>query len=125
MHENEVSEKITGAAIEVHRELGPGLVESIYEEALCFEFGLRHILFERQKSVPIIYKGHALSSPLRLDLLVENSVIVDTKAKDAMTPMDHAKTLSYLRLTKKRLGLNINFHEATLIKGVKRIVNRL
>lgn len=125
MHENEVSEKIIGAAIEVHRELGPGLVENIYEEALCFEFGLRHIHFERQKSVPIIYKGHTLSSPLRLDLLVEDSVIVDTKAKEAMTPMDHAKTLSYLRLSKKRLGLNINFHEATLIKGVKRIVNRL
>lgn len=125
MHENEISEKILGAAIEVHKELGPGLLEIIYEEALCLEFDMQDIHYERQKAVPIMYKGHQLSTPLRLDLLVENSVIVDAKAKEAMTPMDHAKTLTYLRLSQKKLGLNINFHEPTLIRGVKRIVNNL
>ncbi len=125
MHENEVSEKILGAAIEVHRELGPGLLESLYEEALCVEFELQGIAYDRQKTIPVYYKGHQLSTPLRLDLLVEDTVIVDAKAKEAMTPMDHAKTLTYLRLSNKKLGLNINFHEPTLIKGVKRIVNNL
>ncbi|HOC70457.1 MAG TPA: GxxExxY protein [Candidatus Hydrogenedentes bacterium] len=125
MHENEVSEKILGAAIEVHRELGPGLLESLYEEALCVEFELQGIAYDRQKTIPVYYKGYQLSTPLRLDLLVEDTVIVDAKAKEAMTPMDHAKTLTYLRLSNKKLGLNINFHEPTLIKGVKRIVNNL
>jgi len=121
MEENRVSEMIIGAAIEVHRELGPGLLESIYEEALCLELGLRNIQYARQKSVPVYYKGHLLSAPLRLDLLVEDLVIVDAKAKEEMTAMDHAKTLTYLRLTQKKLGLNINFHEPTLVRGLKRI----
>ena len=125
MHENEISKLIIGAAIEVHKELGPGLLERIYEDALCHEFGLRGIRFERQKAVPVYYKGACLSSDLRLDLLVEEKVIVDIKAKEAMTAMDHAKTLSYLRLTNTCLGLNINFHEPTLVKGIKRIVNNL
>ena len=124
MHENEVSEKILGAAIEVHREWGR-LLEALYEEALCVEFELQGIAYDRQKTIPVYYKGHQLSTPLRLDLLVEDTVIVDAKAKEAMTPMDHAKTLTYLRLSNKKLGLNINFHEPTLIKGVKRIVNNL
>lgn len=125
MHENVVSEKIIGAAMEVHRELGPGLLEGLYEEALCVELELQEIRYERQKAVPVYYKGHRLSTPLRLDLLVEDAVIVDTKAKEAMTAIDHAKTLTYLRLSDKKLGLNINFHEPTLIQGLKRIVNRL
>ena len=125
MEENRVSEMSIGAAIEVHRELGPGLLESIYEEALCLELGLRNIQYARQKSVPVYYKGHLLSAPLRLDLLVEDLVIVDAKAKEEMTAMDHAKTLTYLRLTQKKLGLNINFHEPTLVRGLKRIANHL
>ncbi len=125
MHENEISEKILGAAIEVHRVLGPGLVESVYEESLCCEFSLRGMKFERQKPVPIDYKGYKLATDLRLDLLVEDKVIVDAKAKEMMTEKDRAKTLTYLRLTKRRLGLNINFHELTLMQGVVRIVNGL
>jgi GxxExxY protein len=125
MHENEISEKILGAAIEVHRVLGPGLVESVYEESLCCEFSLRGIRFERQKPVPIDYKGFKLATDLRLDLLVEDKVIVDVKAKEMMTEKDRAKTLTYLRLTGRRLGLNINFHELTLMQGVVRIVNGL
>jgi len=125
MHENQISELIIGAAIEVHRELGPGLLECIYEEALCHEFYLRNVCFERQRAVPIFYKGVKLAIDLRLDLLVEDKVIVDGKAKESMTDKDHAKTLTYLRLADKRLGLNINFHELRLIDGVKRIVNGL
>ncbi len=125
MHENEISEQVIGAAIEVHRELGPGLLESVYEEALCHEFHLCGIAFERQTAVPIAYKGVKLASDLRLDLLVEGKVIVDVKAKEKMTELDHVKTLTYLRLNGTRLGLNINFHESTLVQGIKRIVNDL
>ena len=84
MHENEISERIIGAAIEVHRTLGPGLLEGIYEEALCHEFHLRGIHFERQKPVPIDYKGVKLATDLRLELLVEQKVIVDVKAREKM-----------------------------------------
>ena len=125
MHENQISERIIGAAIEVHSELGPSLLEGIYEEALCHEFHLRGIRFERQRPVPINYRGVKLSTDLRLDLLVEDKVIVDGKAKEFMTEKDHAKTLTYRRLTDKRLGLNINFHEPRLVDGIKRIVNGL
>lgn len=125
MHENDISERIIGAAIEVHRTLGPGLLEGVYEEALCHELHLRGIQFERQKQVLIEYKGTKLSANLRLDLLVEAKVIVDLKAKEEMTGKDHAETLTYLRLADKRLGLNINFHEPRLVDGIKRIVNDL
>ncbi len=125
MHENEISEKVIGAAIEVHRILGPGLLEAVYEESLCHELHLRGIHFERQKPVPIDYKGVKLGTDLRLDLLVEDKVIVDVKAKEEMTEMDHAKTLTYLRLTDMRLGLNVNFHETRLVDGIKRMVNHL
>jgi GxxExxY protein len=125
MHENEISERIIGAAIEVHRILGPGLLEGVYEEALCHELHLRGIRFERQKPVPIDYKGLKLATDLRLDLLIEEKVIVDVKAKEDMTEKDHAKTLTYLRLTNTHLGLNMNFHEPRLVDGIKRIVNNL
>jgi GxxExxY protein len=125
MHENEISEQIIGAAIEVHRILGSGLLEGVYEEALCHEFHLRGIRFQRQKPVPIDYKGVKLATDLRLDLLVEEKVIVDVKAKEEMTEKDCAKTLTYLRLTNTRLGLNMNFHELRLVDGIKRIVNNL
>lgn len=125
MHENEVSEKIIGAAIDVHRILGPELLEAVYEESLCHELHLRGIRFERQKPVPIDYKGVKLATDLRLDLLVEDTVIVDVKAKEDMTEKDHARTLTYLRLSHARLGLNMNFHEPRLVDGIKRIVNHL
>lgn len=125
MTENEISERIIGAAIEVHRFFGPGLVEQIYEEALCHEFSLRGIAFERQKLVPIAYKNVKLGVPLKLDLLVEQRVIVDLKAKEEVTPLDRAKLLSYLRLCDLRLGLIINFHETVLKNGIIRVVNKL
>ncbi|MCX5758493.1 MAG: GxxExxY protein [Candidatus Hydrogenedentes bacterium] len=125
MHENEVSEKAIGCAIEVHRELGPGLLEAVYEEALCYELSLAGIQFKRQIHVPIVYKSVKLSADLKLDLLVENKVIIDVKAKEDMTELDAAKTLTYLRLSDIRLGLNINFHTLLLRDGIKRIVNHL
>ena len=104
MTENEISKLIIGACIEVHRELGPGLLEKIYEEALCHEFNLRNIAYERQKPVPILYKGKQITPDLILDLLVEGKVIVDVKAKEEMTDKDHAKTLTYCRLSDIGLG---------------------
>jgi len=125
MHENEVSERIIGAAIEVHKYYGPGLVEQVYEESICQEFGLRGIRFERQKQVPIFYKGVKLGIPLRLDLIVEELVIVDLKAKEEVNAFDRARLLSYLRLSNLRLGLIINFHETVLKNGISRVVNGL
>ena len=125
MHENEISERIIGAAIEVHKYYGPGLVEQVYEEALCYEFSLRGIRFERQKQVPIFYKGVKLGVPLRLDSIVEEKVIVDLKAKEKVDAVDRAKLLSYLRLSNLRLGLIINFHETVLKDGISRVVNGL
>jgi GxxExxY protein len=125
MHENEISERIIGAAVEVHRYHGPGLVEQIYEESLCHEFHQRGICFERQKQVPVYYKGLRLGVPLRLDLIIEEKVIVDLKAKEEVIPLDGAKLLSYLRLLKLRLGLIINFHSVLLKHGISRVVNAL
>jgi GxxExxY protein len=125
MHENEISERIIGAAIEVHKYYGPGLVEQVYEEALCHEFTLRGIQYERQKQVPIYYKGVKLGVPLRLDLIVEEKVIVDLKAKEEVAHFDRAKLLSYMRLSNLRLGLIINFHALVLKDGISRVVNGL
>ncbi|MBN2001617.1 GxxExxY protein [candidate division KSB1 bacterium] len=125
MHENEISKKIIGAAIEVHRILGPGLLESVYEDALCHELHLREIRYERQKSVPIPYKGIKLETDLRLDLLVEDKVVVDLKAKVKLSPIDKPQLLTYLRLCEKKLGLILNFHVTVLRDGIHRVVNNL
>jgi GxxExxY protein len=125
MHENEISEKLIGAAIEVHKYFGPGLVEQVYEESLCYECSLRGLRFERQKPVPIVYKDIKLGVPLRLDLIAEDKVIVDLKAKEEVTQFDRAKLLSYLRLSNLKLGLIINFHEVLLKDGIERVVNGL
>ena len=125
MHENEISEKIIGSAIEVHRILGPGLLESVYEDALCHELHLRGLQFKRQESVPIPYKGIKLGTDLRLDLLVEDKVIVDLKAKEELSTIDKPKLLTYLRLSDKHLGLIINFHVEVLCNGIFRVVNKL
>ena len=99
MNENMVSKQIIGCAIEVHKELGPGLVESIYEEALCYEMSQAGLSFRRQQQVPIVYKGVKLATPLRLDLIVEDKVIVDNKSKKEVTAIDKQTLLSYLRLS--------------------------
>ncbi len=120
MRENEISEKVIGCAIEVHRHLGPGLLESAYEEALCYELSKAGFEFKRQQSVPIKYKDVLLSTPLRLDRIVESRVIVDNKAKSDVTPIDKQQLLTYLRLRDVRLGLLI----ATGYFGVSDTANR-
>ncbi len=122
---NELSSKIIGAAIEVHREMGPGLLESVYEECLVHvlrEMGLR---VETQVQVPILFRGRTLGTPLRLDVLVEGRVIVEVKAVETIVDIFMVKTLSYLRLSDRKLGLVINFHEARLKDGIRRVVNGL
>jgi GxxExxY protein len=125
MKENEISEKVIGCAIEVHRQLGPGLLESVYEEAICYELSQAGLSFERQQRVPIKYKTVLLATPLRLDLIVEGKVIVDNKAKSKVAPIDKQQLLTYLRLRDVQLGLLINFNVPRLVDGVHRVVNNL
>ena len=120
-----LSGAVIGAAIEVHRVLGPGLLESAYELALERELRLRDMQVERQKPIPLEYKGTALGDGFRIDLLVDDELIVEVKAVDGLLPIHEAQLLTYLRLTAIRLGLLINFNEKTLKEGVKRVVNRL
>jgi GxxExxY protein len=126
MHENDVSGQIVDCAIEVHRTLGgPGLVESVYEEALAWELQQRGLAVGRQLVVPINYKGLSLAQPLRLDLLVERRVVVEVKATTSYTPIFEAQALTYIRLLGLRLALVINFGEARVVDGIHRVVNRL
>lgn len=126
MDENALSKVIIGCAIEVHREIGgPGLVEKIYEESMVEEMRLQGLSFERQLPVPIIYKGKLLSVPLRLDLKVNGLVLVDNKAVSEWNPLFEAQMLTYLRLTKLKLGLVINFGERYVRDGIHRVVNGL
>jgi len=119
-----VTHHIIGAAIDVHRELGPGLLESTYEECMCAELRLRSLPFERQVALPVIYKGKPLDCGYRLDLIVEG-VIVEIKAVERVLPVHQAQLLTYLKLKRLPLGLLINFHVATLRSGITRIVNGL
>ena len=125
MNENNISKEVIGAAIEVHKILGPGLLESVYEEALCHELHLRKIKFSRQQSVPIPFKGIKLASDLRLDLIVDDKVIIEVKAREKLTTIDKPQILTYLRLSDKKLGLVINFHSRVLRDGIHRVVNNL
>ncbi len=126
MTENEISAKIIGAAIEVHRVLGgPGLLESIYEEALCQELIERGLQVERQIIVPVLYKGKELASPLRVDILVQGKVIVECKATERYNSIYESQALTYLRLSNLRLALVINFGEKVVKDGIKRVVNNL
>ncbi len=116
---DELTEKVIGAAIEVHRLLGPGLLESIYEEALCHEFNLRGIRHDRQVDVEIFYKGRAIKGQ-RIDILVEDEVVVELKSLAHLPEVAMAQTLSYLKATKLKRALLLNFGEKRLIDGIKR-----
>ena len=116
LHE-ELTERVIGAAIEVHRTLGPGLLESAYEECLCREFHLRGISFERQRPLPVEYKGVKLDCGYRLDLTVENRMILEIKCVEHVLPVHEAQLLTYLRMTGMRVGLILNFNVPTLIRG--------
>ena len=119
--ENKISASVIDAAIEVHSVLGgPGLLESIYEDALAYELELRNIPFKRQLPVPVLYKGVPVRDALRLDLLVDDRVIVEVKATDKVHP---AQVLTYLRLSQRKLGLVLNFGQSLLRDGISRVVN--
>jgi GxxExxY protein len=118
-----VSQAVLGAAIEVHRELGPGLLEAVYELALCRELWIRQLRVERQVPVSVIYKGAELDSPIRIDLLVESAVIVEVKATDKLAPIHRAQLLTYLKLTRHTVGLLLNFNTSLLKHGMRRVLN--
>jgi GxxExxY protein len=117
---DELTEKIIGAAIEVHNILGPGLLELIYEEVLCCEFDFRGIKYQKQVECDIVYKGHTIRGQ-KLDLLVENEVVVEVKSLSKMPGVALAQALSYLRATNLKRGLIINFGEKRLVDGIKRV----
>ena len=120
---NELTHAIIGAAIKVHRVLGPGLLESAYEACLAYELEKLGLRVERQKPVPLIYESVHLDCGFRADLLVEGLVIVEVKAREALHPIEEAQLLSHLRLLDLRVGLLMNFHVLVLKDGIKRMVN--
>lgn len=126
MHENEISKIVVDAAIEVHRHLGPGLLESVYEEALEYELSVvRGLFVERQKPLPAHYKELVMDKGFRIDLMVENKVVLELKSVETVTKI-HLKTLqTYLRLSKAKLEIMLNFNEELMKNGIKRVVNRL
>ncbi len=120
---NKLTGEIIGAAIEVHKILGPGLLESAYEECLCHEFKLRSFPFERQKELPIEYKGVKLDCGYRLDVVVWDKIILELKSCNELQPIHEAQLLTYLKLTNIKVGLLINFNVSVLKEGIKRLVN--
>ncbi len=123
MRSPDLTREIIGAAIKVHRELGPGLLESAYEACLAYELQKLGINVERQKSVPLIYENVRLDCGFRADLVVDDRVVVETKCKDALHAVDDAQLLSHLRLLNISVGLLINFHVVILRNGIRRLVN--
>ena len=123
MTETELTYQIRGAIFDVYNTLGPGLLESVYEEALVFELLQRGLKVERQIEVPILYKGQELKTALRLDLLIENTIIVELKSVEEMKPVFAKQLLTYLRLLNKHVGLLVNFSAMNMQEGIQRIVN--
>jgi GxxExxY protein len=122
MELNEVTKRIIGCAIEVHKNLGPGLLESAYEECLTFELEKAGLKFKRQQSTPVVYKEIKLDCGYRIDILVENLVIVELKVVDVIIPVHEAQLLTYLKFSGKRIGLLINFNVTTLKDGIRRFI---
>jgi GxxExxY protein len=118
---NQLSERIIGCAIEVHRELGPGLLESVYETALCIELGLAGVFAKRQVEVPVFYKGRLLSQ-FRIDLIVNDQIVLEVKAVERFDPIHVAKLMTYLRITNLNLGLLLNFNSTMMRQGIKRVM---
>lgn len=120
---NDITYQIRGAVFDVYKALGPGLLESVYEEALVFELEQRGLKVETQKQVPIVYKGNVLKTELRLDLIVEDSVIVELKSVDEMKKVFSKQLLTYLRLMNKKVGLLVNFKTDDILNSIYRIAN--
>jgi GxxExxY protein len=122
MEINKVTGEIIGAAIEAHKALGPGFLESAYEECLCHELTLRKINFRRQESLPVEYKGVKLDCGYRIDLIIEDLILIELKSIETLLPIHEAQILTYLKLTGLKIGLLINFNVAALRRGIKRII---
>ena len=122
---NGITEQIIGAAMDVHRALGPGLLESAYEACLMFELVSRGLKVEQQRALPVVYRDVKLDCGYRLDLVVENQVVVELKAVDELAPIHKAQLISYLKLSGLKVGLLINFHTKMLEDGIVRLVNKL
>ena len=123
MTEDELSNVIIGCAIEVHKHLGPGLLESAYQECLYYELTKAGLKVQKEKPMPIIYKEVKLDHGYRIDLLVEDKVVIETKTVEEFTPVHLAQVLTYLRLGNYKLGLLLNFHVTVLKNGIKRVIN--
>jgi GxxExxY protein len=117
---NVLTKQVIGASIEVHRSLGPGLLESSYEECLCHELMIRQIPFERQYNLPLVYKGKKLDSNYRIDLLIDNRVVVELKATERILPIHEAQLLSYMKHGNWKIGLIVNFNVPVLKQGIRR-----
>lgn len=122
LYEKELTDRIIAAAIEVHRQLGPGLLESTYEECFCRELQIRRISFERQKNLAPDYKGLPVDGAYRIDLIVEKKVVLELKCCEAIAKAHEAQLLTYLRLSKIKVGIILNFNEATMTKGIRRMI---
>lgn len=122
LYNKELTEKIIASAIEVHRHLGPGLLESAYEQCLCHELYLREVPFEKQKALPLEYKGIKLDCGYRMDLIVDNKVVLELKCVEKILPVHEAQMLTYLKLSNIKVGLIINFYTNVLKNGIKRLV---
>ena len=122
MTEYELTYQIRGAIWDVYNDLGPGLLESVYEEALCYELEKRGLKIERQKQVPIIYKGKVLKTDLKLDVMVEDMIIIELKSVEELKPVFYKQTKTYLKLMNKHIGLLVNFGEDDMKDGIHRIV---
>ncbi len=120
---NQLSNQVIGLSIDVHKELGPGLLESVYEDCLCYELKSSKIRFERQKYFPIIYKNTQIANGFRLDIVIENSLLLELKTVEKILPIHEAQILTYMKLSEITLGLIINFNVPILKNGIKRIVN--
>jgi GxxExxY protein len=120
--DEDLTREIIGAAVEVHRVLGPGLLESAYEECLCYELSQRGLSFKRQVDLPVVYKGITLDCGYRMDLLVEDRVVIELKTVETLSSVHEAQLLTYLKLSARKVGLLFNFHAEILTKGMKRRV---
>ena len=125
MTENEIAKIVVDLCIKIHRALGPGLLESVYEKILCYELGLAGINFQRQKAISVIYQDIKMDLGFRADIIVDGKLLLELKSSESITTVHHKILLTYLRMTGLKLGLLINFHEALLKNGIKRIVNKL
>jgi GxxExxY protein len=122
LHEEDLTEQIIGAAIEVHRELGPGLLESVYEECLCYELNTRQISFRRQVVLPLNYKSKQLDCGFRADVIIADKVLIEIKAVETVSELHKAQLLTYLRITGMKVGLILNFNMVVLKDGIVRLV---